>query len=894
MLKRPADVATIAETFTVVQNGGFAEFSVPLELRTKKVNETVKETSVTDEDGNVLTRWKVDGANPGRNRVISFDMTFEFGLLPGSTSFIVTVTTSTDSLYSIRLVFDVIGLAVFDKKANVQKPSSRETAGSSSLTMYTGPQAQRLKIDSSGISKAQSVFYGGDTNVTKRSATFSSSRSIFPWSQKSCRSSNNLSKLKAESCGLGFTNPSFNTLQLRPRKATPSAGEIVEITWNGIAESIVGKEGLPVDMNGNVVDPSVEVTVQVVDLEPASDFPTKASIAAAIGAVAVLFLSCLCCSYAFLKSSRAENGSSFRSASFHIEDDEDFDVLTPSKVARKEEHSTERFSVLSDSSSEGGYSLSSRGSFRGDGDVPVLSKSPSIESKGMMGQSSESSMPGSHRSDNPVHPEAERGDDRFLIGRDAQQPNSSRTRDQPDGFKVSAPGKSETMSDGLTGNAAIGSALFPSSRGRGAIFTAISNNQGYHIPDRIPDIEAGGVFEYPSPPRVQNSHTIAPAEGSTVPRPVLFSPGLLDPEYSFGRREIDNKNRGAKAPSSAYHLVDGKPPFESSEFNNRLGLGSEETDQAALDFALAPVRLREEEPLSSRSSEMARAPQGMKGDSARSSNPKNLGSASNVPTESEQIGTMPLSNSSGSLSRDSFSHVSETYIEEPAWPLGSTLQGIVEPTPPPRPSHSDDDEQDHNSRWETREATSLPGRYGIYTQDPASPNLNSDQSNPDLNCYETATGHTPKADDGVAVPTKALSSETAKLPVRRDSSSQVIPGYGAWHLPRGFRGGRQEMPRPVSSESIAVPTSSAFRFGDRRDRGRAEPKREQSQRPARNATLLSSRAGSDSFGSEEYDRDDDTLDRSFGLQSIGSVSDRQLRDGGPRLYSIGSSERGVR
>lgn len=576
-----------AEPFTVVQNNGFAKLIVPLQLRTRESNETVKHAVVADEDETVLTSWKVQAINPGGERLISLDMTFEFGMLPGLTSLIVTVTTSADSIYSIRLIFDVIGLAIFDSKSSKKTGSNNAFAArqlaqeSAPLTMYTGPKAQAMKIGLSEVSEFQSVFYGGNSGTPKEQAIFDAPQNTFPWSPKSCSTDKDLETLPTESCALGFRNSHFNTFQLRPRKITPSNGEVVTITWNGVLNSTVSEELLRDGKSGNVENPSVTVTVQVIDLKE-SGFASKFAIVAGVCAAIILFSLLLCCAYVLYKSCfRGDDDTNIGSHSFHANgDDDDFGLRASSETEKKGDRIRERLSMDTRSTSERADSLSnsasSKNSFRVDGIV--------FKSKAVAMEHSNSHLV--RDLSTTIKEDDERSPSRSV------NPSSAHARGGGRGIFHSLSSTSECKSDPYTTE----SATTIESESVAADQTDFDTGSQAYQDERLAAFSPTAAPFYHAPVGATSADTTGSFDFSSSRRVLANSKPQFQTGSAVAREALIQSPPTAVFDVNTTRLLDEKMlPFKSSEFSSKFGLGKQQSaTRTASDFSLAPVELYDE------------------------------------------------------------------------------------------------------------------------------------------------------------------------------------------------------------------------------------------------------------------------------------------------------------
>lgn len=932
VLHRQADIRT-ADPFTVVQNDGFAQLTVPFELRTRESNENVTTAVVSDEDETIVSRWVVDKTNQARPRFISFDLTFEFGLLPGSSSLLVAVTTSTGSIYSIQLIFDVIGLAIFDTGNARTGPSQalpavsrQERKYSLPLTMYTGPQAQPMRISVSEISEFQSVFYGGDSSATKTSTTFSSSSKVFPWSATKCDIGDDLLEEPAEICGVGFKNTNFSALQLRPRSITSSEDQVVEIVWNGIAKSIAD-QGINLAGNDDIVDPSVSVRVKVVaGPETDSGITNKTRLALGISAAIIFVLSCLCCSYGFFKRHHEEHSSSSSSGHPSFNTNAQSDFITPMQAGDNDLVQQPSSGIISDTSSLSeamnssprSYAPSLGSSFLRNSSLRGISNSSRIDYSNFDSKTAvaehrviydghAASASAGNGTDQSIPPEVDkhgghRPADRFELSPLSNGGNRS-------GLETFTLGE---VSDRHADQYSPESPRNTADR-RDAIFTPLSTDQSFLIPCSLTSIETTGSSEGPpylrggqkpirTPPKVFSSvkrlahvSSIEPPNGRGGHKPIVTPTKLFTPvnqpanapspppapedalprderPITFFKERGNDYMKRHLLVSTPSRILDTRQPFMSSEFRARIGKAGELPDQAPQEISIEQEDAEDEEGQASNRgtlfvntlgsigvasmrvnpSDCAAAVDGIHDTSE--TNPTNLGQAINVLTGSEPIGSDTCSQMARSASSSGFPLADEkqksSFVRTTQWkPEAPRIPS--DPNNPPRIFEAFD------------KKASLPG-IGV--------------GNPEQDNYPDSL-HVPK-------PVKTSPPKSAGLPARHERAVEE-PKSGWSALTNRFRHHRS---LPTSSEHIAASPNSVSRrkspHGSTRLAEREEGRRLPVPVERMGAVVsISSPRGSESSGMGW--EDDDTFDRSFGLDSIVSESDRQMREEGPRSYPNG-------
>lgn len=290
---------------TAVQQDGKASFILPLKLVPNVSGEVVKSVTISEEDKDILTGYKVSPFKLGADGSTKLDIVFDFFGLPGEVKFAVTVRTSSNATYKIEPTFGVIGLAIYE--------DLRDSQGK--LRMFTGPKAEVLNIPPNGkVLEVSGRAFAGTSGVPRASIWFDSAIEDIPWDDDECDSLVDLRTERKASCSMSFKSPETEVFQIRSRKEKANAAdaESFDIVWFGVAKAV---RGAGLDPESELNDPRVGVKVQEAELDPANTALIRAGIWCTLIAIGLLFTSLLCCFYACKKSATEYSMSSRRSTS---------------------------------------------------------------------------------------------------------------------------------------------------------------------------------------------------------------------------------------------------------------------------------------------------------------------------------------------------------------------------------------------------------------------------------------------------------------------------------------------------------------------------------------------------------------------------------------------------
>lgn len=248
--------ADASRALLTVQKNGSARENITVHFAPRSDGEKVMNVSVEDIDADILTSFNVEEFVVNMQREsTSVTLNLEFGGLPGITSFLILLTTSTGAEIAIRPTYEVVGIAVFEKGGN----------SNSAINMLTGPQASSISIPVGGsITEVEARVFGGRSSSNRSDIQFNSSSPTLPWSPSLCKIDQPLQEQDINSCSAAL-NGNFSILKLRSLTDEASSDQIrlLHISWKGLSHSL--------SEFGQFSDPSVSIQIDEVALSGQTD-----------------------------------------------------------------------------------------------------------------------------------------------------------------------------------------------------------------------------------------------------------------------------------------------------------------------------------------------------------------------------------------------------------------------------------------------------------------------------------------------------------------------------------------------------------------------------------------------------------------------------------------------